>query len=630
VSGGSPPAEDGRAVLPPPAPPSGLRIGLWPRLAALMAALAVVPAMLVGWQAFRDAVETASSTSEQTLRAEANLKAELLGRWVRDLAPIVHALPDLTRLETLSPESRSAFLRLVAQLLPPVQEVVLVDGTGALLAPPVLTATLDPDRLPLETGVPLAEVVAAPQRVHIGSAWPPTEGRSASFPLAVVANPAAEASARWVLMLRVLLDPGVDLLENATETHVVMLLDAGGTPLLGRPNPIVDPARLLPLLGNQATFRTDEGRGAGVQGVLTPVPSTPGWTIVVADASNAVRSPAIAVWEDLAPGIGVALVAALALAFVVAGSVSGPVERLRDAALLIAEGHPTVRATVSRGDEIGDLARAFDHMASRLEANRAEIAEQQSEIEAFNRELQARVDDRTRELREAQERLVRSGQLAAVAEISAGLAHELNNPLSAVLGLAQVLRSRHPDEGLLVDLEAQADRCREVVDALRRVQAPEEEGADVPVVPLADVVTQAIDLVVGVFRRRGVALVAGPIPADRRVRVDAVHGSRIVAQLLNALAAGLEGGATVEVRSTDSGRAPEVELLLLSDRPIGAHPDRKDDWLASGHGLWVARQLLERIGGRLEERVAAAPLRGVQWSVTLPGPEPLSAEGFAT
>jgi hypothetical protein len=71
-----------------------------------------------------------------------------------------------------------------------------------------------------------------------------------------------------------------------------------------------------------------------------------------------------------------------------------------------------------------------------------------------------------------------------------------------------------------------------------------------------------------------------------------------VAQVLGAVRAGLAAGATVRVGA--EAAAGEVRILLRSDQPVAEDPARRDDWKASGLGLWVARQMLDRLGGRLE------------------------------
>lgn len=583
------------------------RVRLWPRLALVMAALAALPVVAVGWQASRTVADLASTRGAEALEAEARLQRDLFGQWLRDQAPQILALREMVKLDELPPAGISGFIALVARVLPAAREVALVDAAGRPVVPPVVVGASDPGRPNLIAGLPLAEALATPEKVHMGRAWAAGAGeRFVSFPLAMVVNPAAPAAERWVLGVRVSIEPTASLFTVAPPGRAVILLDEAGRVLLGDPRDLVDPAKLVPFLGTETAFATDEAHG-----VVVPVGRPLGWSIVLVEPSEALLASSASIRQNMAPQIAVAMVSAVALAFLFASSLSRPVERLRDAVLMIAEGRKGVRASVHRTDEIGDLARAFDDLAARLE-------EQQAEIEAFNRELQQRVEERTRELRETQEGLVRSGQLAAVAEIGAGLAHDLNNPLAAVLGLAQVLRARHPEEPMLVDLEAQAARCREVVEVLRRIQSFELDPGALSEVRVADLTAQAVPLIAATFRRRGVGLVSAPVATGLRARVDAVHGARILAQVSTAMCAGLDRGATVTLSAAASTDGTTVEIVLRTDRPIGSHPDRRDDWMASAHGLWVARQLLQRLGGRLDERASPAGRDGVEWAVSIP------------
>src|SRR5207253_7932873 len=118
-----------------------------------------------------------------------------------------------------------------------------------------------------------------------------------------------------------------------------------------------------------------------------------------------------------------------------------------------------------RGDELGDLARAFNAMAA--------------EIERWNRELAQRVEEKTREAREAQDLLLRAQKLAAVGQLGAGVAHEVNNPLAGLLGQVQLLLMQEPaDSGRrkkLETIETEAKRIREIVQRLQR-SAEGDEG----------------------------------------------------------------------------------------------------------------------------------------------------------
>ena len=214
-----------------------------------------------------------------------------------------------------------------------------------------------------------------------------------------------------------------------------------------------------------------------------------------------------------------------------------------------------------------------------------------------------------------QKTLIRTGQLAAVAEVGAGLAHELNNPLAGILGLAQVLRMKHqgtPDAMLLENMEKEAMRCREVVEAMLRISSGDVDPADAPVIALEALIGEVFGLVSGSFRQRGVELVMDEIQTGLRVKIGPVQGSRVLTQVLTSLCAGLSAGAALSV-SAFATTDRVVHVVFRPNQPL-AQGEARDDWMASGMSLWVARQMLDRYGGVLVE-----PEPGqLHWTVTLP------------
>lgn len=581
-----------------------------------MALVAVVPLVVVTWSAVDIATGHAEDASKEGLRREAALHAAMVALWTEDQARMVLSWPQLyggDRLLSMSQEAQRSFPTAVYRGTPNAVTALMVDGDGVVVGMPVY-ATVPGERpvgsasraQELVERLPLSDALAGPDVVHLGDPYFPQGATTPSIPFAVLAAGAPSAAEQRVLGVEIALDLREELLAATTSTHAVAVLDRNGAPLLGGDHPLVRPERLRPLLGtDQAVdFSLDDG---DVRGAIVLVPYT-GWSLVVAEPGSVVLASATDIRRNVLVFLALATLAAVLVALATASGLSRPVERLRDAALEVAAGRFGESTRIARRDEIGELASAFDHMRERLRTSHEEIRQQQDEIEAFNRELQERVLDRTRALEEAQQELVRAGQLAAVAELGAGLAHELNNPLAAVLGLAQLLRLRDPEDPDLADLEREAARCREVVVTLQRVQAPEIEPRDLPAVDAESVVTDVEELVAGSFRQRGVTLrVAHPIPGT--MRADPAAAARVVAQVLNALRAGLEPGAVVDLEGRTEG--PWVVLVASADRQVAEHPDRHDDWMASGHGLWVAHQLLHRMGGRLEDD-------GQIWRIALP------------
>ena len=126
-------------------------------------------------------------------------------------------------------------------------------------------------------------------------------------------------------------------------------------------------------------------------------------------------------------------------------------------------------------------------MAGGLEEARQKITQQTDEIKAWNQTLEKRVEEKTAELRQAQDLLFRSRSLSALGELGAGVAHEINNPLTGALGIVQLLiadlPAGHPARPLLQDLESEALRIRKIVQNMLRL-AQRQSGHDTTPVDL--------------------------------------------------------------------------------------------------------------------------------------------------
>ena len=237
-----------------------------------------------------------------------------------------------------------------------------------------------------------------------------------------------------------------------------------------------------------------------------------------------------------------------------------------------------------------------------------------AEIQQWNEELHQRVDDRTRELREAQLQLLESQKIAAVTSLAAGVAHEINNPLTGVLGFAQVLKMRAAKAGddksieVLSRIEVDAKRIRDIVQTLLSF-SQEYSGEGFAPFAIAEVVGDSVELVRGQAQERTIDVVVDVQDELPPVRGSAGQMRQVMLHLLNnaltacddggrisVTARAIEGGL-VRVAVADDGRGIAAENLSRVFEPFFT---TKDDWHGRGLGLTVTYRVVEEHRGTIK------------------------------
>jgi two-component system, NtrC family, sensor kinase len=143
--------------------------------------------------------------------------------------------------------------------------------------------------------------------------------------------------------------------------------------------------------------------------------------------------------------------------------VNRPIDKLLSATKTAAQGDLDQSVTIRSNDELGELSESFNNMISELKRSR-------DAIEEWTQTLEHRVQERTKELQQVQDQLVHAGKMAALGELSAGVAHEINNPLTGVLTFSSLILKKidanHPWRKDLETIVQQTSRCRDIVKGL--------------------------------------------------------------------------------------------------------------------------------------------------------------------
>jgi len=376
---------------------------------------------------------------------------------------------------------------------------------------------------------------------------------------------------------------------------------ASATSLRGS-NPAVDRA-----LGSATEGNLESGGLVAVYRNLSSYQSRRGvrWAIILDQPTEYAYALAHKTTRDTLVAGFIALAGALFLGLLLATRMTRPLRALaaRADAIAGAGGIPedAPPAPVSAPGEIGALAQRIDEMARRI-----------GEREQLHGAL------------------ARGDRLATVGTMSASVAHEINNPLTTVLGYAKLLledkEEDHPDRAGLELIADEAERMKKIVGALldysRSERSPEPEPGDVN-----KLLTRTAKLLRPALRRARVRValdLSEPLP---RTRADAHALQQVFVNLAqNAAQAMPEGGAltieskldphdlVVEVRFTDDGPGvPEADRERIFD-PFYT---TKEAGSGTGLGLAVCKHLVERFDGRIGV-VDAPDGRGACFRVVIP------------
>lgn len=235
---------------------------------------------------------------------------------------------------------------------------------------------------------------------------------------------------------------------------------------------------------------------------------------------------------------------------------------------------------------------------------------------AANARLEARVEERTAQLQQAQDQLVQAGKLTALGQMSAGISHEVNQPLAAIRnfaanGIKLIERDRIPEaQDNLTHITEQVDRINRIIKNLRGFARNEFEGVEP--VDLIAVLSDAVRLAETRLRAEGVTLKLSAPKTAVMVAGGPVRLQQVIVNLMtNAIDA--MSGQPEKILSLKVEENTDVVRLRVADTGSGlADPSRvfepfyttKDVGASKGLGLGlsISYGIIGTFGGSLNCR----------------------------
>ncbi|OKO88597.1 ATPase [Bradyrhizobium sp. NAS80.1] len=197
------------------------------------------------------------------------------------------------------------------------------------------------------------------------------------------------------------------------------------------------------------------------QKVLTAsAPITPlGWTMFVELPVEEAYAALYASLERLALVLLVASIFAVLAGIFLARRMVGPIQALRSGAERIGGGDFSQRISIKTGDELEGLAHQFNDMGARLQESYADL---ENKVEQRTAELRQSLND----LRAAQDRLIQTEKLASLGQLTAGIAHEIKNPLNFVNNFSSVSTELIDELNEVLQTAALDGKTKEEIDEL--------------------------------------------------------------------------------------------------------------------------------------------------------------------
>lgn len=287
----------------------------------------------------------------------------------------------------------------------------------------------------------------------------------------------------------------------------------------------------------------------------------------------------------------------------------------------------TVRHVHCRGTVVrDDVGRPLTMAGTVLDITARKHLE--AELIRYNEDLEQRVNERAERIRELESQRAQAEKLAALGQLAAGVAHEINNPIAGIknafLLVKQAVPDAHPHASFVPMIDREIERVTSIVRHMYQLY----RRAPSPLAPVdcLAVVRDVIDLFAKRSKSRGIALVSSVDHGLPRVSIPRGDLFQVLVNLVQNAIECSPAGAAIEIAAWST---PQDVRIAVADQGTGIAPDVRPhlfepffttktagDQKNMGLGLSVSHNLVRAMGGIIE--VESEETRGSTFTVVLP------------
>lgn len=305
--------------------------------------------------------------------------------------------------------------------------------------------------------------------------------------------------------------------------------------------------------------------------------------------------------------------------YFVTSTIIHPLQDMIFATNKIAQGNLNQKVEINFRDEIGELAQSFNQMTENLKMANEKLIH-------WGKTLEEKVEERTKELREMQDYLIQSEKLASLGKISAGVAHEINNPLTSILINAHLMlektEKKHPFHEYLNLIADETSRCTNIVKGLlefSRQDPPQKVYSDVN-----EIINRTLQLLENQASFQNIRIIKKLNENLPRIKLDKNKINQVFWNLMINSSEAMPKDGTLTIVSQFSADENYIEIDFI-DTGVGIPKEAINKLFdpfyttksnGIGLGLAISYGIIEQHQGKIE--VKSEPGQGSVFTISLP------------